>query len=112
MAAVSARLFILQAALLAPLVGCGPGTIPSFHADNPAARNAAIVDAAATGDTSSVPQLVRMLESSEPSTRLLAIETLERLTGETLGYDYAAAPAERRAAVGRWREYVSEVSGR
>ena len=41
-------------------------------------------------------------------------DTLERLTGQTLGYDYAAPEAERRAATDRWVEWweSSGESGR
>jgi len=84
---------------------------PDFNSPEPAARNAAIVQAAASRDRASVPDLVRMLDSDDPATRLLAIETLERITGERLGYDYAADEPSRDAAVERWREWVLE-SGR
>jgi len=106
------RLLIAQLFLIVPLAACGPGTIPSFRSDNPAARNAAIVNAAEARDTTALPDLVRMLESEEPSTRLLAFEALRRLTGETLGYDCAADEPERRAAVLRWRAFVEGEGGR
>jgi hypothetical protein len=54
-----------------------------------------------------MPNLVRMLESDDPATRVLAIATLERLTGERLGYDADANELERGRAIRRWREYVS-----
>ena len=95
----------------AALGSCGPGTIPSFQSDNPASRNSAIVEAAEAGDEQAVRDLVRMLESEEPSTRFLAIEALQRLTGESFGYDYAADEPGRRAAVERWRTYVAEDRG-
>jgi hypothetical protein len=52
-----------------------------------------------------------MLDAKEGSTRLLAIEALERLTGERLGYDYAASVADRREAVERWRVWVGARGG-
>ena len=58
------------------------------------------------GDGADLRHLVRMLDAKEASTRLLAIEALERLTGERLGYDYAASVADRREAVERWRVWV------
>lgn len=85
------------------LSGCGPSVVPSFDSPEPAARNAAIVHAAADRDRASIPELVRMLESDDPATRLLAITALERLTGETRGFDYAASPFEREQAVARWQ---------
>jgi hypothetical protein len=91
---------------LLTLASCGPTITPSFDSPEPAARNAAIVKAADSLDASKVPDLVRMLDSDDPATRLLAINSLERITGETLGYDYAAPEYERQAAVDRWQKRV------
>jgi hypothetical protein len=102
---------IFGIATAAAVCSCGPGTIPSFQSDNPASRNAAIVEAAEAGDEKALRDLVRMLESEEPSTRFLAIEALRRLTGEDFGYDYAAEEPGRRPAVERWRAYVAEDRG-
>lgn len=49
-----------------------------------------------------------MLDAREPATRLLAIEALERLTGERFGFDYAGPVAERQAAIERWTQYVKQ----
>lgn len=62
----------------------------------------AIRDAVARSDRSALPDLVTLLDSDDPATRLLAIRALENLTGDTLGYDYAAPASERRPAVERW----------
>lgn len=86
--------------------GCGPAIAADFRSPEPAARNAAIVEAAATGDRSALPGLVTMLDADDPATRLLAIDALRRITGETLGYDHAAEPLQRKAAIGRWVERV------
>jgi len=88
---------------LATLSACGPAIRPDFNSPEPAARNAAIVIAGDARTPSAVPDLVRMLDSDDPATRLLAIQALERITGERLGYDPAAPPALRREAVLRWR---------
>lgn len=58
--------------------------------------------AASTGDRSSIPGLIERLSSSDPAERLLAIRSLERLTGETKGYDHAANPQKRAQAIERW----------
>jgi len=92
--------------VIAAAGGCGPSMPRGFDSPEPAARMDAIVDAARRSDRSAVPRIVPLLDSDDPATRLLAIETLERLTGETFGYDYAAPPADRVAAVERWRRYV------
>ncbi|VAX40019.1 hypothetical protein MNBD_PLANCTO03-1271, partial [hydrothermal vent metagenome] len=43
-------------------------------------------------------------------TRMVAILALERLTGETLGYDHAAVEAQREDAVARWVEWYAHLA--
>ncbi|MGD9791010.1 MAG: HEAT repeat domain-containing protein [Phycisphaerales bacterium] len=88
------------------LGSCRPTAEASFDSAEPAARNAAIVEAAAKQDRSAIPDLVRMLESDDPATRLLAIQTLTRLTGNDLGYDARDSRVVRSEAVERWRAWV------
>ncbi len=88
------------------LGACRPTAEASFDSPEPAARNAAIVDAAAKEDRSAIPDLVRMLESDDPATRLLAIQTLTRLTGNDLGYDARDSRVARSEAVERWRAWI------
>lgn len=91
------------------LGGCVP--IPQgFDSPEPGARISAAVEAAETNDTDAIPDLIVLLDSDDPATRLVAIRSLERLTGETLGYDYAAPVSERDAAVGRWVEWSRQRS--
>ncbi|HYF15326.1 MAG TPA: HEAT repeat domain-containing protein [Phycisphaerales bacterium] len=95
------------AALCASLLAaCGPTVDPSFDSPEPAARNAAIVEAVRSGDRAAIPDLVRMLESDDPATRVLAIRALERLTGRTLDYEATADELARAGAVRRWREHA------
>lgn len=47
-----------------------------------------------------------MLASDDPATRLLAIEALDRVTGERLGYDAADPPERRRETLNRWAAWV------
>ena len=51
-------------------------------------------------------ELVEQLSSNDPAARLLAIRSLERLTGETFGYEHAGPEWARREAIGRWVSYV------
>ncbi len=94
------------------IAGCGPTIRPSFDSAEPAARNQALVRAAATNDQNAVPDLVRMLESDDPATRLLAIDALERLTGQRLGYDPADSERKREEAVVRWRAFANDYRPR
>ncbi|MBL9001652.1 MAG: hypothetical protein JNK25_11000 [Phycisphaerae bacterium] len=107
---IEGRLFAAMLMPAAATAGCGPAIHPSFDSPEPAARNAAIVRATAASDAASVPDLVRMLRSDDPATRLLAITSLRRMTGETFGYDYGAPPGERDAAIARWERHIAERS--
>lgn len=91
------------------LGGCGPAIRADFHSPEPAARNAAIAQAAASNDASAVPDMVRLLDSDDPATRVLAIQGLERLTSEDYGYDPAGTPAQRIEAVERWVRHVRDM---
>lgn len=94
---------------LALVGGCTP--IPKgFDSPEPAARIEAAVDAADRGDRSAIPQLIGLLDSDDPATRLVAIRSLERLTGQTLGYDHAAPEADREPAIARWVDWQGESS--
>jgi len=93
------------------LAGCGPTINADFDSAEPAARNAAIVEAAAKNDRAAVPDLVRMLDSDDPATRLLAINALEKITGERLGFEYTAEEHERVNAVDQWQAYVAKHYG-
>lgn len=82
---------------------CAPSMPRGFDSPEPGVRIDAIVDAAKRDDPAAVPELVRMLDSDDPATRLLAIRALERITGTTHGYDYSAPESERREAIRRWQ---------
>lgn len=86
--------------------GCLGTSEPGVASRDPAKRVEAMVDAAATKDESAVPGLVARLDSQDPGERLVAINALKRITGETLGYDHAAPAAERDAAIERWRARI------
>lgn len=69
----------------------------------PLERAQAAVALAEAGDADAVDLLVNNLEHRDAAVRLYAILALERLTGETYGFEYYDPPAERSAAVSRWR---------
>jgi len=105
-------LFFSTAAISLAPVSCGPTIVPSFDSPEPAARNSAIVRAGANNDQRSIPDLVRMLDSDDPTTRLLAISALNRITGERLGYDPTEDEARREDSVRRWRSYANDFRPR
>lgn len=88
-----------------------PTAKPSFDSAEPAARNAAIVQAAQTGDRATIPNLVRMLASDDPATRVLAIRTLEQLTGTTNGFDATASDQVRAAGIQAWEGWLRGQNG-
>jgi len=86
--------------------GCRGGAEgkPQLASNHPLDRAQAAVRAAERGDANSIHALVDLLEDPDDVVRMVAIHSLRRLCGEDLGNRYYAAPAERAAAVGRWRE--------
>lgn len=71
-------------------------------------RLAAIAEAGQNKDNRAIPDLIEQLESTDPGARLLAIRSLERITGRTLGYDYAEPWWKRAEAVRRWRSWAKD----
>lgn len=91
--------------------GCGPRRLPypqALDSPRPEERATAIKHAAEIGDRDVIPLIIDRLEDDDEGVRFFAILALERLTGTRLGYDYSAAPGERRRAVERWRQYRGE----
>jgi HEAT repeat protein len=97
----------LVAAGALSLAGCTSPAPEGFDSPEPGRRIEAAVDAAARKDPAAVPGLIELLDSDDVGARMVAIRSLERITGQTLGYDYAAPEAQRQAAVARWMEWRS-----
>ena len=93
------------------LSGCASAP-EGFESPEPAARLRAISKAAAERDTKAIPQLIDSLDNDDPVVRLAAIRALEDLTGETLGYDYAAPAWERNQQVTAWKDWYDKRSPR
>lgn len=79
-----------------------------MQAEDPDERIEAIVQAGEQRDRGAVPHLVDRLTDSEADVRFFAIESLERITGKTMGYEYYAPREQRRQAVERWRDWLRE----
>ncbi len=63
------------------------------------------------GDLTATRQIVEQLDCDDPAVRILAISTLERLTGETYEYRFDDPPYLRRAAIKRWQEALGSGNG-
>ena len=92
--------------------GCtAPPPEPDFAGESEASRLAAARLAVAEGDTGAIPGLIEMLGADAPGLRLVAIESLERLTGERHGYEYHATESARVRAIDRWVAWYEAGEG-
>ncbi len=80
----------------------------AFTDEAPATRARAIIRVYESTDATYLSNLVDCLDDEDAAVRLLAILTLEKLTGKRLDYDYAAPRANRREAVKAWRNYMAD----
>ena len=110
---ISAQGLVIGAiAVSVGLASCtGSRTPDSFESADSGGRMHAAVHAVAIGDAATVSYLVDMLTSDDPAERLVAIGSLERLTGQRLDYDPVGGASGRRAAIVRWRAWVANRSG-
>ena len=83
-------------AVAALLASCGgdPGRDPEAMDS--------VLEAARSDRPEAIVDLIEHLDASDPAVRLAAIEALEQLTAETLGYRHYDSMAERKAAIERW----------
>jgi HEAT repeat protein len=72
----------------------------------------AIVEAAKRDDEKALSYLIDRLTDKNRSVRLYAIMSLERITGETMGYRHYDPPEKRKKAVDRWRQWLLNRTSR
>jgi hypothetical protein len=96
--------------MLLTISGCAPVPV-GFDAPSELRRMDAVVEAAQTDDRSpeTIRSIIEQLDSFDPAMRMISIRTLERFTGQTLGYDYAAPSWERGLAVDRWVKWYTQT---
>jgi hypothetical protein len=82
-----------------------------FDSPEPASKLTAITDAAERNDRSAIPHLIEALDNDDPVVRLAAIRALQRMTGQTLGYDYADHEWKRKQAADAWQRWYQLQSG-
>lgn len=73
-------------------------------------RLAAAVRSAGSNDPADYPRLVELLDDGDIEARMLAIEVLERRTGTTRGFDYAAPPEQRAGPLKEWRAWAEQFA--
>ena len=96
------------AVVLAPLAGCGRGRVkPVIGSRDPSEKIPGIVQAVRKRDLPKARYMVKALSSDDPAVRMFAIGGLERLTGETFGYNYYDDEDAREPAVKRWQQWLA-----
>jgi hypothetical protein len=104
---------ILGLGLTGP-VGCAPSPREGgFDSPHPDGKLYAMQDAVQRRDDSSdtLRRIIEQLDCDDAAVRLVAIESLRALTGQTLGYDVRDPVYIRREAVGRWVDWVAQRDG-
>lgn len=99
---------VLSLGVCAAALGCLGRSETGLGSRDPAERVRAMAEAAAASDDGAVPGLIERLSSEDAGERLLAIRALERITGDTRGFDHAGPAREREAAIGRWVRWWAE----
>lgn len=99
-----ARLLVL----VLPLAGCSAPVGVGLDSPDPQGRTIALARLSESPKQSDIPELIESLASADPAQRLLAINTLERMTGETFGYRHYDPDWRRREAVARWQAWWLE----
>ena len=100
----------LTIAALTSMGGCfgGDGPVVSLKSDEAAGRIPAMQQAAKRKDKSAYPDLIANLNDDDPAVRFYAIESLRRMTGQTLGYRYFEDETHRQESVQRWKDWLKK----
>jgi hypothetical protein len=87
--------------------GCSAPRPPLVVSDpDPSVKIPAIKKAVREKDKEAARQMVLDLESDDPAVRFFAIQGLQRLCGNDLGYRYWETEQNRQAAVERWKQWL------
>lgn len=98
----------LAASVCVVMGGCIPRETPRIGAIDPSNNIPAIQEAARNGDSKAIPALVQQLDNDDPAVRFYAIEALQKLTGQTLGYQFYDNAKLRKEEVARWQRWVKD----
>jgi hypothetical protein len=84
---------------------CACGSIDSatkLQSPDANTRMDAVLKAGESGNEKTVPQIVPALQSEDPLVRWAAQQSLQKLTGTTLGYGWSDSPSKRAEATQKW----------
>lgn len=87
--------------------GLGPRNFRKIRHPSPLVRARALSLGDRRPSAQVIPALVARLDDADPVVRLAAHEELKRRTGQDFGYVAWEEEPERRAAVARWRAWLS-----
>jgi hypothetical protein len=95
--------------VMAAAAGCTPAASYQklLQSATPLDRVHGCAQAADSGDKAAVGLLVDRLEDSDEAVRFAAHQSLRKLTDKDFGYRESDPPANRAAAVARWRQYAA-----
>ncbi|MSR33791.1 MAG: HEAT repeat domain-containing protein [Phycisphaerales bacterium] len=105
---------LILGALLGVLLGVLLGACDSMDSDaklqspDATTRMNAVLTAGNSGNEKTVPQIVPALQSEDPLVRWAAQQSLEKLTGTTLGYGWSDSPNKRYQATQKWVLWCKE----
>lgn len=88
--------------------GCFSPDPPSIKSDSAPTAIPAIKEAATSDDRADIPRMIEDLNDPDSAIRFAAIEALQKMTGQTLGYRYYDDEPARRPAVQRWRQWLKD----
>ncbi len=88
--------------------GCFPQPDPVIADPDPMVKIPAMKLAVDRHDAGAAKDLIRDLNSDDAAIRFYAITALQRLTGDDFGYHYYDDEDQRKAAVGRWQEWLAK----
>ena len=102
------RAVTLAIGIAAPAIGCSSGFGPrTLSSPDPSSKIPAMKSAVDQNDKTSVPALVKDLDSDDPAVRFYANHALQELTGENFGFRYFGSDHEREAAAEKWRQWLA-----
>jgi len=102
-----------MAVLAACLVGCGPvrpqaDLAAQLQDEDPSVRAEAAVEAGRHNRQDVLALLVERLDDREETVRMVSIVSLEKLTGQRMGYRYYLPREDRQKAIARWRDWLKQ----
>ena len=101
----SARNARTYSSLVCAALLCACGSIDSatkLQSPDANTRMDAVLKAGESGNEKTVPQIVPALQSEDPLVRWAAQQSLQKLTGTTLGYGWSDSPSKRAEATQKW----------